>query len=75
MLLPMFAAMPLLVAYSGGTGIAVPKPLQALLGLQGSFLELGLLYQVRVGGWLLYREEEWGGAAAGTAGKAVHGGT
>ena len=47
MLLPMFAAMPLLVAYSGGTGIAVPKPLQALLGLQGSFLELGLLYQVR----------------------------
>lgn len=46
MLLPMFAALPLLVAYSGGTGIAVPKPLQALLGLQGSFLELGILYQV-----------------------------
>ncbi|GAX76522.1 hypothetical protein CEUSTIGMA_g3968.t1 [Chlamydomonas eustigma] len=45
MLLPMFAALPLLVAYSGGTGIALPKPLQSLLRLQHSFLELGLLYQ------------------------------
>jgi UDP-N-acetylmuramyl pentapeptide phosphotransferase/UDP-N-acetylglucosamine-1-phosphate transferase len=47
MLLPMFAALPLLVAYSGGTGIALPKPLQSLLGLEHSFLELGLVYQVR----------------------------
>ncbi len=45
MLLPMFAAMPLIVAYSGGTGIALPKPLQRLLGLPYSFLELGVLYQ------------------------------
>ena len=28
MLLPMLASLPLLVAYSGGTGIAVPKPIQ-----------------------------------------------
>ncbi len=48
-LLPLFAALPLLVAYSGGTGVAVPKPLQALLHLP-SFLELGVLYKVRVGG-------------------------
>lgn len=44
LLLPLFAALPLLVAYSGGTGIAVPKPLQAALGLPG-FLELGILYK------------------------------
>ena len=42
LILPFFAALPLLVAYSGGTGIAVPKPLQAF-GLPG-FLELGPLY-------------------------------
>lgn len=45
LLLPLFAALPLLVAYSGGTGVVVPKPLQALLGLP-SFLELGVLYKV-----------------------------
>eukprot|EP00879_Flechtneria_rotunda_P024984 GHRR01026512.1.p1 GENE.GHRR01026512.1~~GHRR01026512.1.p1 ORF type:complete len:328 (+),score=83.59 GHRR01026512.1:144-1127(+) len=45
LILPLFAALPLLVAYSGGTGVAVPKPLQALLGLP-SFLELGILYKV-----------------------------
>jgi UDP-N-acetylglucosamine--dolichyl-phosphate N-acetylglucosaminephosphotransferase len=44
LILPLFAALPLLVAYSGGTGVAVPKPLQAALGLP-SFLELGLLYK------------------------------
>eukprot|EP00882_Tetradesmus_deserticola_P033669 GHRQ01038479.1.p1 GENE.GHRQ01038479.1~~GHRQ01038479.1.p1 ORF type:complete len:412 (+),score=222.16 GHRQ01038479.1:543-1778(+) len=44
LVLPLFAALPLLVAYSGGTGVAVPKPLQAALGLPG-FLELGLLYK------------------------------
>uniref|UniRef100_A0A383WEI1 UDP-N-acetylglucosamine--dolichyl-phosphate N-acetylglucosaminephosphotransferase n=1 Tax=Tetradesmus obliquus TaxID=3088 RepID=A0A383WEI1_TETOB len=44
LVLPLFAALPLLVAYSGGTGVAVPKPLQAAIGLP-SFLELGLLYK------------------------------
>lgn len=44
LILPLFAALPLLVAYSGGTGIAVPKPLQAAMGLP-SFLELGILYK------------------------------
>ncbi|MEW5316093.1 MAG: hypothetical protein WDW38_007479 [Sanguina aurantia] len=44
LLLPLFAALPLLAAYSGGTGVAVPKPLQALLGLP-SYMELGLAYQ------------------------------
>jgi UDP-N-acetylglucosamine--dolichyl-phosphate N-acetylglucosaminephosphotransferase len=44
LILPFFASLPLLVAYSGGTGVAVPKPLQAL-GLP-SFLELGVLYLV-----------------------------
>eukprot|EP00877_Chromochloris_zofingiensis_P014349 jgi/Chrzof1/9168/Cz03g38150.t1 len=45
LILPLFASLPLLVAYSGGTGVAVPKPLQAALGLPG-FLELGILYKV-----------------------------
>jgi len=44
LVLPLFASLPLLVAYSGGTGVAVPRPLQALLSLP-SFLELGLLYK------------------------------
>lgn len=44
LLLPLFASMPLLVAYSGGTGIAVPKPLHGFLGLP-TFLELGILYK------------------------------
>ncbi|KAG1675589.1 hypothetical protein FOA52_014177 [Chlamydomonas sp. UWO 241] len=45
LILPLFAALPLLAAYGGGTGIGVPKPLQALLGLPG-YLELGPLYLV-----------------------------
>jgi len=45
LVMPLFAAMPLLVAYSGGTGIAVPKPVHAALGLPG-FLELGILYKL-----------------------------
>jgi UDP-N-acetylglucosamine--dolichyl-phosphate N-acetylglucosaminephosphotransferase len=45
LVLPLFAAMPLLVAYSGGTGIAVPKPLQATFGLP-TYLELGILYKL-----------------------------
>jgi UDP-N-acetylglucosamine--dolichyl-phosphate N-acetylglucosaminephosphotransferase len=44
LLLPTFAALPLLVAYSGGTGVAVPKPLQAWLQLP-HYVELGLLYK------------------------------
>lgn len=50
LILPLFAALPLLVAYSGGTGIALPKPLLSLLGLSSSYLELGLLYKVWGGG-------------------------
>ncbi|GIL90807.1 hypothetical protein Vretimale_16807 [Volvox reticuliferus] len=46
LVLPLFASLPLLVAYSGGTGIAVPKPLVGLgLGLP-AYLELGVLYKV-----------------------------
>ncbi|KAF5835513.1 glycosyl transferase family 4-domain-containing protein [Dunaliella salina] len=45
LVLPFFAALPLLAAYSGGTGIAVPKPLQTWLGLP-FYLELGLLYKL-----------------------------
>ncbi|KAF6258891.1 glycosyl transferase family 4-domain-containing protein [Scenedesmus sp. NREL 46B-D3] len=44
LVLPLFAALPLLVAYSGGTIVSVPKPLQAALGLP-VFLELGLVYK------------------------------
>lgn len=44
LVLPLFASLPLLVAYSGGTGVSVPKPLQAALGLP-TFLELGVLYK------------------------------
>ncbi|PNH07577.1 UDP-N-acetylglucosamine--dolichyl-phosphate N-acetylglucosaminephosphotransferase [Tetrabaena socialis] len=45
LILPLFAALPLLAAYSGGTGVAVPKPLLSLgLGLP-AYLELGVLYK------------------------------
>lgn len=44
LVLPLFAALPLLVAYSGGTTVAVPKPLRAALGLP-ALLNLGPLYQ------------------------------
>jgi UDP-N-acetylglucosamine--dolichyl-phosphate N-acetylglucosaminephosphotransferase len=44
LLLPLFASMPLLAAYSGGTGIAVPKPLHGFVGLP-SYMELGVLYK------------------------------
>lgn len=44
LLLPMLASLPLLMAYGGGTGISIPKPLRGL-GLPG-YLELGLLYKV-----------------------------
>ena len=42
--LPTLASLPLVLAYGGGTGIAIPKPLVAGLGLPG-YLELGLLYK------------------------------
>ncbi|GMH32962.1 hypothetical protein BSKO_00796 [Bryopsis sp. KO-2023] len=45
LILPAVASLPLLVAYSGGTGIATPKFLQDILGIPG-FLELGILYKV-----------------------------
>ncbi|KAG2485717.1 hypothetical protein HYH03_015601 [Edaphochlamys debaryana] len=46
LILPLFASLPLLAAYSGGTGIAVPKPLLSLgLGLP-AYLELGILYKL-----------------------------
>lgn len=45
LILPLFAAMPLLVAYSGGTSIYVPKPLQAWLQLP-PLLDLGVLYTI-----------------------------
>lgn len=46
LLLPSLAALPLLSAYSGGTGILIPKPLVALLKLSSGYLELGILYKL-----------------------------
>jgi len=43
LLLPAVAALPLVLAYGGGTGVSVPKPLIAL-GLPG-YVELGVLYR------------------------------
>lgn len=45
LLLPMLASLPLVVAYGGGTGISVPKPLRGIAGLPG-YLELGILYKI-----------------------------
>lgn len=45
LLLPMLASLPLLSAYSGGTGILVPKPLVSMFALP-SYLELGILYKL-----------------------------
>lgn len=42
--LPALAALPLLSAYTGATGVVVPLPLRPLLG--ESFLELGNLYRL-----------------------------
>lgn len=44
LLLPCLASLPLLIAYSGGTGVVVPKVLRAVLPLP-SYLELGVLYK------------------------------
>ncbi|KAL4450691.1 hypothetical protein ABPG77_001047 [Micractinium sp. CCAP 211/92] len=46
LILPCVASLPLLIAYSGGTGVIVPKVLRGgPLGLP-AYLELGLLYKV-----------------------------
>ena len=45
LILPTIATLPLLVAYSGSTWIAVPWPFVSILG---SSINLGILYQVRV---------------------------
>jgi UDP-N-acetylglucosamine--dolichyl-phosphate N-acetylglucosaminephosphotransferase len=42
--LPALASLPLLIAYSGGTGVVVPRPLRALLPALPARLELGALY-------------------------------
>ena len=44
--LPAVAALPLVLAYGGGTGISIPKPLR-VLGLP-TYLELGLLYRIYI---------------------------
>jgi len=46
MVLPSLAALPLLVAYSGGTNIIVPKPLRFIFPIS---LDLGILYKVYMG--------------------------
>lgn len=43
LLLPAVASLPLVLAYGGGTGVSIPKPLVAL-GLP-AYLELGILYR------------------------------
>lgn len=45
LLLPCVASLPLLTAYSGGTGVVVPKILRSLLSLP-SYLELGVIYKL-----------------------------
>lgn len=47
LLLPAVAALPLVLAYGGGTGISIPKPLRHTFGLP-SYLELGLLYRAYI---------------------------
>jgi len=42
--LPTIAALPLLMAYAGGTSIIIPKPLTPYVGL--TVLELGLFYKI-----------------------------
>lgn len=47
LLLPSFAALPLLMAYAGGTTIVVPKPLQGYIGLE--VINLGWIYKLYMG--------------------------
>lgn len=46
-ILPSFAALPLLMAYAGHTTIVIPKPLRAVLGVEA--LDLGSLYKLYMG--------------------------
>ena len=43
--MPALAAAPLLITYTGSTGVVVPLPLRALVG-GAAFLELGVLYKL-----------------------------
>eukprot|EP00742_Colponemidia_sp_Colp-10_P006433 GILJ01006892.1.p1 GENE.GILJ01006892.1~~GILJ01006892.1.p1 ORF type:complete len:349 (+),score=38.46 GILJ01006892.1:48-1094(+) len=47
LILPTIATLPLLIAYSGGTTIVLPKPLRTIIG--ATLLDLGILYQVYMG--------------------------
>lgn len=46
LLLPCIASLPLLIAYSGGTAVGIPKPLRALLPALPPYLDIGPLYQL-----------------------------
>ena len=45
LVMPALAAAPLLITYTGSTGVVVPLPLRALVG-GAAFLELGVLYKL-----------------------------
>uniref|UniRef100_A0A1D1YJY2 UDP-N-acetylglucosamine--dolichyl-phosphate N-acetylglucosaminephosphotransferase n=1 Tax=Anthurium amnicola TaxID=1678845 RepID=A0A1D1YJY2_9ARAE len=47
LLLPSFAALPLLMAYAGHTSIVIPKPLVPYVGVK--ILDLGLIYKLYMG--------------------------
>ncbi|MCO5558354.1 hypothetical protein L7F22_011935 [Adiantum nelumboides] len=47
LLVPSFAALPLLMAYAGGTTVLVPKPLQGFIGFD--ILNLGWVYKLYMG--------------------------
>ncbi|KAI5070064.1 hypothetical protein GOP47_0014407 [Adiantum capillus-veneris] len=47
LLVPSFGALPLLMAYAGGTSILVPKPLQGYIGFE--ILNLGWVYKLYMG--------------------------
>ena len=71
LLLPSIASLPLLIAYSGGTAIGVPKPLRALLPALPPYLEIGPLYQ-------LYMVRCWspsGGSAEGRSRRLTRAGS
>lgn len=46
LLLPSIASLPLLIAYSGGTAVGIPKPLRALVPGLPPYLDIGPLYQL-----------------------------
>ena len=46
LILPAVASLPLVLAYGGGTGVAIPKPLISV-GFP-AYIELGLLYRVYI---------------------------